>query len=293
MFFKQKIDASEMIVNKQEYETLKAFYDANQNKDLQGAKELAQTITNNAQNVNMASKQRLDKICHVEKLVCGFIDKSKEIQEISNRSLNSSSSTSEISQDVITSIENLSNQIEMVSETISNFVGIAEELNTKNEAIFKLVDTIREISDQTNLLSLNAAIEAARAGEHGRGFAVVADEVRKLAENSSKSAGEIGVETKMMKDISVEVADSSKRISDEVLTLAQESKTSVEKLRELISLAHESKNDVSSSLNTINAQLTDSDSIINNLAEVVSDTQKAIDGSSTNMNLGKDLVTKL
>lgn len=82
----------------------------------------------------------------------------------------------------VTELSVVSQQINIISDKISNFNTTVDELYSHSENIRNITMLINDISDQTNLLALNAAIEAARAGEIGRGFAIVADEVRKLAE---------------------------------------------------------------------------------------------------------------
>jgi methyl-accepting chemotaxis protein len=180
------------------------------------AEEVASTINNIAENASKESilaEESNKSVKHVAHGVARITENTVHISELANNAMTT----------VINGSDDLKHQIERMSNTKNaskNVSDVISNLSTKSDEIGRVVDFIIGITEQINLLALNASIEAARAGEAGRGFTVVADEVNNLAELSKESTQKI---SKLISEVQTDIEKAVIEVNNTNISIDEQS----------------------------------------------------------------------
>lgn len=148
----------------------------------------------------------------IQEMAVGMHHISESIQESSEESFVTAQEAGQGEQIVTKAVS----QMDAISQSVAHSTSLVRQMNERSREINGVVDMIKEIAGQINLLSLNAAIEAARAGEHGNGFAVVSGEIRKLAEQTASFSDQIYSTIRSIQEDTVKSVNAMNIVTEEV-----------------------------------------------------------------------------
>ena len=197
---------------------------------------LNDATTQLATNVSVTTQGVQSQMAETDMVATAITEMVATVDEISKNTSDTANKAELTNQNAISGQQGVEKTIEQINQLSSNLLDsqqVVTALESDSQSIGQVLEVIRGIAEQTNLLALNAAIEAARAGEQGRGFAVVADEVRSLASKTQDSTKEIESIISQFQGRTTEIVDLMATCRDQGEVSAQQASSTGEMLQEI------------------------------------------------------------
>jgi len=228
----------------------------------------------------------------IQQVVTAMTEMASTVEEVSRNANMAAESANDANKQAIegqTIVDQTTTSISKLASDVDNANTVITKVQQDSEAIGSVLDVIRGIAEQTNLLALNAAIEAARAGEQGRGFAVVADEVRTLASRTQESTSEIQSMIERLQAGSkdaVNVMEASRVCAEETVQLASKTGGSLRDITSAVATITDMNIQIASA---VEEQSTVTNDVNRNIVEISTIVDKSAEGSNKVMQSSETL----
>ncbi|MDD6796511.1 MAG: methyl-accepting chemotaxis protein [Clostridiaceae bacterium] len=246
---------------------------------IESASKSSEAILQSGKGINEKTQREVEVINNIKSNINDGVEGIVEVRKSSNEVTQLSNKNNEIVRTGVDKVNTLKEKVSNINNNVETVVDLMEVLTEKQGKIGEILTTLNDITEQTNLLSLNASIEAARAGDAGKGFAIVAEEVRKLADDSKNFTVQID---NLLEELSVSIKEVKSEVTNqrEAITVCD---TFSKEVSQLFNTIEKNSNGILSKSTIVDDKTNELEGHLNNTLDNINNVSVNVEDTANNM----------